>query len=139
MVVSIGQHRAFLFDASGQLVKIYGVRTGTGGQANGRGSETVPGVRTVTGRNSDPTAISQILWPESNGKAFGTRLLDLTLTDPATGKTRAGEGNGQELHGVYAENTIGLDASHGCVGFRNRDIEEIFPKLRNGDFVRFDA
>lgn len=138
MVVSISQHRAFLYDAGGKLVKIYGVRTGTGGQANGRGSETLPGVRTVTGRNSDPRAISQALWPESKGKAFGTRLIDLTLADPVTGKTRDGEGNGQELHGVYAENTIGFDASHGCVGFRNRDIEEIYPRLRNGDFVRFD-
>ncbi|MEB3284757.1 MAG: peptidoglycan-binding protein [Candidatus Sericytochromatia bacterium] len=138
LVVSISQHRAFLFDATGKLTKIYGVRTGTGGQANGRGSETSPGVRVVTGRNSDPRAISQALWPETKGTAFGTRLIDLTLADPVTGKTRDGEGNGQELHGVFAEHTIGFNASHGCVGLRNEDIEEIYPQLRNGDFVRFD-
>jgi peptidoglycan hydrolase-like protein with peptidoglycan-binding domain len=139
VVVSISQHRAFLYDASGKLTKIYGVRTGTGNWADGRGTATSPGVRVVTGMNSDPRAISSALWPESNGRAFGTRLIDLTRVDPTTGKTIGGEGNGQELHGTYQENTIGLDASHGCVGLRNQDAEEIYARLRPGDFVRFDA
>jgi len=139
VVISISQHRAFLYDASGKLTKIYGVRTGTGNWADGRGTPTTPGVRVVTGMNSDPRSISSALWPESNGKAFGTRLIDLTRFDLKTGKTIDADGNGQELHGTYAENTIGTDASHGCVGLRNRDVEEIYAKLRPGDFVRFDA
>ncbi|MEB3195950.1 MAG: L,D-transpeptidase family protein [Candidatus Sericytochromatia bacterium] len=139
VVVSISQHRAFLFDANGKLKKIYGVRTGTPHHADGRGGATTPGVRQITGKNGDPTSVSQALWPESNGKAFGTRLIDLTLVDPVTGKLKDVDGNGQELHGTYTESSIGLDYSHGCVGLRNRDIEEIYGQVRNGEFVRFDA
>lgn len=137
VVVSISQHRAFMFDKAGNLTKIYGVRTGKADHADGRGGLTTAGVRQVTGRNNDPTSVSQALWPESGGKAFGTRLIDLTLVDPATGKKQAGA-NGQELHGTYQEGSIGRDFSHGCVGFTNGDIEEIYDNLRVGEFVRFD-
>lgn len=139
IVVSIGQHRAFAFDKQGNLTKIYGVRTGKNGHEDGRGGATTPGVRVVTGKNNDPTDVSTRLWPESGGKAFGTRLIDLTPVDPTTGKTRQGGGGGQELHGTYTEGSIGRDFSHGCVGLTNGDIEEIYDQVRNGEFVRFDA
>lgn len=137
VIVSISQHRAFLFDRAGNLSKIYGVRTGKAGHEDGRGGATTPGVRVVTGKNNDPTEVSNRLWPESGGTAFGTRLLDLTRVDPATGERLSG-GSGQELHGTYVEGSIGRDFSHGCVGLRNEDIEEIYDRVRVGEFVRFD-
>lgn len=138
VIVSISQHRAFMFDKAGNLEKIYGVRTGKADHADGRGGRTTPGVRVVTGKNNDPTEVSNRLWPESGGAAFGTRLIDLTHVDPATGR-RLPDGNGQELHGTYQEGSIGRDFSHGCVGLTNQDIEEIYDKVRVGEFVRFDA
>ena len=137
VVIAIGQHRAFSFDKSGNLIKIYGVRTGRDGHADGRGGATKPGVRVVDGKNSDPTEISRRLWPESEGKAFGTRLIDLNMFDPVTGK-RSDAYAGQELHGTYQEASIGRDFSHGCVGVTNADIEYIYENLKVGDFVRFD-
>ena len=138
VVVSISQHRAFMFDKAGNLTKIYGVRTGKADHADGRGGLTTEGVRVVTGKNNDPAEVSNRLWPESGGMAFGTRLIDLTRVDVATGQRLGGGGNGQELHGTYQEGSIGRDFSHGCVGLKNADIEEIYNTLRVGEFVRFD-
>ncbi len=138
VIVSISQHRAFMYDKAGNLTKVYGVRTGKADHEDGRGGRTTPGVRVVAGKNSDPTDVSNRLWPESGGTAFGTRLLDLTRIDPATGRRLPG-GSGQELHGTYQEGSIGRDFSHGCVGLRNADIEEIYDKVRVGEFIRFDA
>jgi len=137
VVVAIGQHRAFAFDKSGNLTKIYGVRTGKSGHADGRGGATMPGVRVVDGKNNDPTEVSNRLWPESGGTAFGTRLIGLTPVDPATGK-RGTAYAGQELHGTYQEGSIGRDFSHGCVGLTNADIQEIYDQVKVGEFVRFD-
>jgi lipoprotein-anchoring transpeptidase ErfK/SrfK len=137
VVVSIGQHRAFLYDKQGNLTKIYGVRTGREQvDAQGKvGHATRAGVKIVNGKNSDPTSVSNALWPESGGRAFGTRLIDLSDYDVQTGRATAA---GQELHGTYQDNSIGRDFSHGCVGLRNQDIEEIFGQVRNGELVRFD-
>lgn len=137
VVVSVGQHRAFLYDKQGKLTKIYGVRTGREQvDAQGKvGHATHAGVKVVNGKNADPTDVSNALWPESGGRAFGTRLIDLSDYDVATGRSTPA---GQELHGTYQDNSIGRDFSHGCVGLRNQDIEEIFGQVRNGELVRFD-
>lgn len=140
VVVSVGQHRAFMFDKQGRLTKIYGVRTGREQvDAEGKvGHATHAGVKIVNAKNGDPTEVSNMLWPESGGRAFGTRLMDLSDYDPATGRSSKGEFSGQELHGTYQDNSIGRDFSHGCVGLRNQDIEEIFKQVRVGELVKFE-
>jgi lipoprotein-anchoring transpeptidase ErfK/SrfK len=140
VVVSTSQHRAFLFDKQGHLTKIYGVRTGREQiDAEGKvGHATHAGVKIINAKNNDPTEVSNMLWPESEGKAFGTRLIDLSDYDPATGEVSKGEFSGQELHGTYQDNSIGRDFSHGCVGLRNQDIEEIFKQVRVGELVKFE-
>jgi peptidoglycan hydrolase-like protein with peptidoglycan-binding domain len=135
VVVDISQHRLFLYDKDGKLEKIYGVRTGR----TESGWDTKPGVKVVDGKNADPRAVSDALWPDSNGQAFGTRLLNLSDYDPKTGKKYLGAHKGQELHGTYQDYSIGRDFSHGCVGLRNVDVEEIFDKLGNGELVKFQA
>jgi lipoprotein-anchoring transpeptidase ErfK/SrfK len=139
VVVSVSQHRAFLFDRKGNLQKIYGVRTGREQvDLHGKvGHGTHAGVKIITGKNDDPTDMSNALWPESGGRAFGTRLLGLLDYDPATGNVTKGAFAGQELHGTYQDYSIGRDFSHGCVGMANQDIEEVFDKVRNGDLVNF--
>jgi peptidoglycan hydrolase-like protein with peptidoglycan-binding domain len=133
VVVDLSQHRLFLFDKKGNLEKIYGVRSGR------EGMNTAAGVKIVDGKNADPRAVSDALWPDSGGQAFGTRLLNLSDYDPATGRVYKGAHSGQELHGTYQDYSIGRDFSHGCVGLRNVDIEEIFDKLGNGELVKFQA
>ena len=140
MVVSVGQHRAFMFDRNGQLEKIYGVRSGREQiDAQGKvGHATQPGVKVITGKNNDPTEVSDALWPDSQGRAFGTRLLGLDDYDPAKRRGFKGPYSGQELHGTYQDVSIGRDFSHGCVGLRNQDIEEIYDQVRVGDKVLFE-
>ena len=133
VVVDISQHRLFLFDKNGDVEKIYGVRTGNGQKGWG----TQPGVKVIDGKNNDPKSVAQALWG-GTGNAFGTRLLNLTDYDVETGKKYLGKHKGQELHGTFDDQSIGKDYSHGCVGLTNRDVEEIFDKLGNGEFVRFD-
>lgn len=135
VVVDVSQHRLFLYDKQGKLEKIYGVRTGR----TESGWATQPGIKVVDGKNSDPRAVSDALWPDSNGQAFGTRLLNLSDYDPKTGKKYLGANKGQELHGTYQDYSIGRDFSHGCVGLRNVDVEEIFDRLGNGELVKFQA
>ncbi|MFP5502330.1 MAG: L,D-transpeptidase family protein [Candidatus Sericytochromatia bacterium] len=132
VVVDISQHRAFLYDQDGELTKIYGVRSGNGA----KGWDTKPGVKVIDGKNNDPTSIARQLWGGS-GDAFGTRLLNLSDYDLETGKKYLGKHKGQELHGTYQEESIGRDFSHGCVGLKNADIEEIFDQVKNGELVHF--
>jgi lipoprotein-anchoring transpeptidase ErfK/SrfK len=132
VVVGIGQHRAFLFDKAGRLQKIYGVRTGR------LETPTMPGLKVVNAKIADPTEVSNQLWPDANGRAFGTKLLALTDVDPRTMKRFHGPNGGQELHGTYQDGSIGKYFSHGCVGLQNADIEEIFRAVGAGQYVRFD-
>ncbi|MBO9541828.1 murein L,D-transpeptidase [bacterium] len=125
-VAAIDQHRFFLYDRQGKLEKIYPIATGKGENA------TDAGIKIVSGKLADPTNVAKQLWPESGGRAFGTRLVDLSWYDPNTGKsTRSGE----ELHGTFDRNSIGRDASHGCMRFFNEDIEEVYNRLKVGDVV----
>ncbi len=132
VVVRIGEHRAYLFDRSGNLSGTYGVRTGR------TATPTVAGVKIVVGKNGDPRSVARHLWPSSGGKAFGTRLLDLSDYNPLTGETFRGRHGGQELHGTYNNDSIGKNFSHGCVGLRNADIEAIYDAVGVGSLVRFD-
>lgn len=127
VAVDTSEHRLFLYDKEGNLEKIYPVATGA------PGSKTDPMIKIVSGFLKDPTALARQLWPESGGKAFGTRLVDLSQYDPETGKiTRHGE----EIHGTYNRASIGTDASHGCIRLYNEDIEDLYARLNQGDLVK---
>lgn len=127
VVIGVGQHRAFHYDAAGKLQKIYPIASGA------PGSSTDKGLKVITGKNSDPSEIARRLWPESQGRAFGTRLMDLSWYDPMTGKTTL---SGEELHGTFDRSSIGTQASHGCMRMFNEDVEELYGKLRVGDMVK---
>ncbi|MFN4149795.1 MAG: L,D-transpeptidase family protein, partial [Candidatus Sericytochromatia bacterium] len=123
VVIDLSEHRLFLYNSDNTIRKVYSVASGKGGWADGRGGETQPGIKVVNSKNNDPTEVSKKLWPETQGKAFGTRLLDLSWIDPKTGKLKP---SGEELHGTYSSNSIGTNASHGCMRMTNEDIEEVF-------------
>ena len=127
VVIGVAQHRAFVFNPAGQLQRIYPIASGAAG------SGTDAGLKVVTGRNSDPSEIARRLWPESQGRAFGTRLFDLSWYDPKTGKTSP---SGEELHGTFDRGSIGFEASHGCMRMYNEDVEALFGGLRVGDLVQ---
>lgn len=133
VVIDLSEHRLFFFNKDNTLNKIYSIASGKDGHEDGRGGKTSPGLKKVTGKNNDPGKRASELWPESKGKAFGTKLIDLSWYEPASGKTRA---SGEELHGTFTDNSIGTDASHGCMRLLNSDVEEIFGQVRVGDLVK---
>ncbi len=90
------------------------------------------GVKIVYDKVAEPTPIAWALWPESRGGAFGTRMLDLSWHDPATGSSW---GSGEELHGTYSRDSIGSYASHGCVRLQNEDVEWVYQNLNIGDII----
>jgi lipoprotein-anchoring transpeptidase ErfK/SrfK len=126
VAVDTSEHRLFLYDKAGQLERIYPIATGA------PGTETDPMIKIVSGFLKDPSAVARQLWPESGGKAFGTRLVDLSKYDPETGKATR---HGEEIHGTFTRRSIGTDASHGCMRLYNEDIEDLFTRLAKGDVV----
>ena len=142
IVVGIGQHRVFRFDAQGKLQTIYPCRTGTPTHADGRGNRTMPAVKVIDAKMSGQALrdLGATKWNQPG--AFGDALLALSKVDPATGAKLPFSYNGQELHGVpnnaKGEPTgLGADFSHGCVGMKNADIKEIAGFVRSGDVVDF--
>ncbi|HEY9855652.1 MAG TPA: L,D-transpeptidase family protein [Stenomitos sp.] len=126
VVVGIAQHRLFMFDSKGQLQKIFPIASGK------RGTDTDPGIKVVDGKLADPSGLARQLWPESGGRAFGTRLVGLSWLDANTGRM---SNSGEELHGTFDRSSIGTYASHGCMRLYNENIEEVYQQLKAGDVV----
>ena len=57
-----------------------------------------------------------------NNNPLGTRWLGLNL-------------KGYGIHGTNRPDSIGRNASHGCIRMRNREIEELFRMVAIGDQV----
>jgi L,D-transpeptidase YnhG len=121
VVVVLDEHRTFLFDARGQLERIFSNAVGAPGTTTQEGLKKVDAVldenaARITGQNlwGDPTV-------------FGTRIVGLRWVD--------GRSSGEELHGTNAPSSIGKDASHGCMRHYNSDIELLATKLRVGELV----
>lgn len=133
IVIDLSEHRLFLYNDDNSLKKVYSVATGRNGNPDGRGGATHTGIKIVNSKNNDPSAVAEMLWPETKGKAFGTKLLDLSWYDIETKKKKS---SGEELHGTYARNSVGTDASHGCMRMENEDIEEVFSQVKTGDLIK---
>lgn len=125
-VVDLSEHRITVYQSNGEVERVYPVASGA------PGTSTDLGVKVVYDRVADPTPIAWALWPESRGGAFGTRMLDLSWYDPASGQSW---GSGEELHGTYARDSIGSNASHGCVRMQNEDVEWVYQNLKRGDMI----
>ena len=126
VVVDLSEHRLTVYNEKGNVERVFPVASGAWG------TDTDTGVKVIYDKVADPTPIAWALWPESRGGAFGTRMLDLSWYNPNTG---ASWGSGEELHGTYARNSIGTNASHGCVRMQNEDVEWAYQNLNVGDVV----
>jgi lipoprotein-anchoring transpeptidase ErfK/SrfK len=118
IVISIPDRKLALLEG-GQVVRIY--RTAVGAAASPSGTYT------IVNRIPRPTYYAPRMVVEP-GKAnpLGTRWLGLSL-------------KGIGIHGTNSARTIGRAASHGCIRMRNRDIEELFERVRIGDVVELVA
>lgn len=126
VLVDLSEHRLFVYDATGKPERVFPVASGA------KDTPTDAGIKVVTEKLEDPTALAEKLWPDSKGLAFGKRLIDLNWYDPDTGSWRVSD---EELHGTYVLNSIGSYASHGCVRLTNDSIEWLYQNLNVGDIV----
>jgi len=116
IVVSVADRKLALIE-DGQVVKIYAAAVGASS------SPSPAGEFTITHRIPKPTyyAPGKIIGPGASNP-LGTRWLGLSL-------------KGFGIHGTNAPRSIGKNESHGCIRLRNRDVEDLFERVRAGDRV----
>ena len=126
VLIDLSEHRLFVYDEKGALQRVFPVASGT------EKMPTDTGVKVVCEKMEDPTKLAEKLWPESKGTAFGKRLIDLNWLNVDTGVQTVSD---EELHGTYELQSIGKNASHGCVRLTNESIEWLYQNLVIGDLV----
>lgn len=124
LVVKVGENKLLHFEGE-QLAKEYEVATGLPNYA------TPLGEFKVINKRRNPTWVNPAKFPggwgwnlpariaAGPGSPLGTRALDINSP-------------GIRIHGTYANNSIGYNASHGCIRMRIADVEELFEKVQVG-------
>ena len=116
IVVSIPDRKLALLE-NGRVVKIYPVAVGA------EVSPSPAGEFRIVHRIPQPTyyAPGKVI-PPGPANPLGTRWLGLS----------------QKSFGIHGTNepwSIGRNSSHGCIRMRNRDVEDLFERVRAGDRV----
>lgn len=120
VVVSIPDRKLALIE-NDQIVRIYPVAVGA------PVSPSPVGTFSIVNRVSNPTyyKTGKVVGPGSTNPV-GTRWIGLSV-------------KGYGIHGTDAPASIGFARSHGCIRLRNRDIEQLFERVRAGDVVELHA
>jgi len=116
IVVSIPDRKLALIE-NNRVVKIYDVAVGAAVSPSPRGEFQ------ITRRLENPTYYKPgVMIGPGAGNPLGTRWVGLNV-------------KGFGIHGTNRPDSIGHNASHGCIRLRNRDIEELFARVKVGDRV----
>jgi hypothetical protein len=116
IIVSFPDHNLALIE-NGRVVKVYRVAVGA------PESPSPTGRFTIVRRLTNPTYYAPgTIIPPGPANPLGPRWIGLNLP-------------GYGIHGTNQPSSIGRDASHGCVRMRNRDVAELFARVREGDVV----
>jgi len=120
VVVSIPDRKLALLENE-QVVGIYPVAVGAAV------SPSPIGAFSIVNRISNPTYYKPgtIVGP-GRANPIGTRWIGLSA-------------KGYGIHGTDAPASIGFARSHGCIRLRNRDVEQLFARVRTGDVVELHA
>lgn len=120
IVVSIPDRKLALME-DGRVVKIYRIAVGA------KDSRSPSGSFTIAHRIPQPTYYAPgIVMPPGPENPLGTRWIGLSF-------------KGFGIHGTNQPGSIGRRASHGCLRMRNRDVEDLFERVRVGDSVELIA
>jgi lipoprotein-anchoring transpeptidase ErfK/SrfK len=116
VVVSIPDRKLALLE-NDRVVRVYPVAVGA------EASPSPVGTFTIVNRLSNPTYYKpgKIMGPGS-ANPLGTRWIGLNA-------------KGYGIHGTDVPASIGYAKSHGCIRLRNRDVEQLFERVRSGDIV----
>ena len=120
IVISLTECKLALLE-NGVVAKIYHVAVGA------PASPSPVGIYEIANRIELPTyyAPGKIIAPGLDNP-LGTRWIGISI-------------KGFGIHGTNRPKSIGKAASHGCIRLRNRDVEELFRIVREGDVVELHA
>ena len=120
IVVSLADRKLAVVEA-GRVVKVFSVAVGAPASPSPVGSYE------IVNRLSEPTyyGFGKVV-PPGKSNPIGPRWIGLSV-------------KGYGIHGTNDPNSIGHNASHGCIRLRNRDIEELFEMIHVGDAVELVA
>ena len=120
IVVSIPDRKLALIE-NGRVVKLYDVAVGA------PVSPSPTGEFQIVQRLENPTYYKPgVVIGPGIGNPLGTRWMGLSV-------------KGFGIHGTDRPDSIGHNASHGCIRLRNRDIEDLFARVKVGDRVSLIA
>ncbi len=116
IVVSIPDRKLALLE-NGRLVKVYPVAVGA------PESPSPSGEFQIVRRLENPAYFHPgVVIAPGPANPIGTRWIGLNV-------------KGFGIHGTNRPASVGKNASHGCVRLRNRDMEDLFARVRVGDRV----
>jgi lipoprotein-anchoring transpeptidase ErfK/SrfK len=120
LVVSLVDRKLAVVD-EGRVVRVFDVAVGA------PSSPSPVGQFTIVNRLENPTyyAPGKVIGP-GRANPLGTRWMGLGF-------------KGIGIHGTDQPRSIGHARSHGCIRLRNRDVEELFSLVREGDVVELVA
>lgn len=120
IVVSIPDHKLALIE-NGEIVRIYPVAVGA------PVSPSPVGTFSIVNRVSNPTYYKPgTVVGAGPANPIGTRWIGLSA-------------KGFGIHGTNQPASIGYAKSHGCIRLRNRDVEDLFERVRAGDVVELHS
>lgn len=108
MVIDISDHELRLY-ADDELIKTYSIAAGR------EGYETPRGTFTIENKLENPTWYHEgnVVAPGDPENILGTRWMGFSL-------------KGYGIHGTTLPETVGTDASEGCIRMLNQDVEELY-------------
>ena len=116
IVVSIPDRKLAVLDA-GHVLRIFPTAVGA------PESPSPAGAYKIIDRIPNPTWYGKgHVVPPGKSNPLGTRWLGLNI-------------KGYGIHGTNSPDSIGHNASHGCIRMRNQDVEQLFEMVSVGDVV----
>jgi lipoprotein-anchoring transpeptidase ErfK/SrfK len=120
IVVSIPHRKLALLDGD-RVVKVYDVAVGAQNSPSPSGEFQIAQRLENPGYYHPGTVVAP-----GKGNPLGTRWIGLRA-------------KGFGIHGTNRPQSIGKNASHGCIRLRNHDVEDLFARVRVGDRVSLVA
>ncbi len=131
VVVDLSENRLFLFDKNNDVKQVFSVAVGRINQATGK-PVTTTGYKKVDSKIGNPAWLGEQLYQK--GDVFGPKLVGLGEYNPEKNHVKNAP---YEIHGTSNENSIGEDASSGCIRMLNDAVEDLYPEMQKGDMVYF--
>jgi|SRR5271165_5964464 len=120
IVVSFADHKLTLLEGD-RVIKVYDVAVGASV------SPSPSGEFQIVQRLENPGYYKPgVVVAPGKGNPLGTRWMGLNV-------------KGFGIHGTNRPDSIGKHASHGCIRLRNRDVEDLFARVKVGDRVSLIA